>query len=42
MTVELQDDHLHLTAANINACLQYARAVIDGEEIQFAGRSLAA
>jgi uncharacterized protein (DUF433 family) len=38
----LQDYYPQLTTEDIKACLEYARAVIDGEEIHFAERPLAA
>jgi len=38
----LQDYYQQLTKDDIKACLEYARAVIDGEEIHFAERPLAA
>jgi uncharacterized protein (DUF433 family) len=38
----LQDYYPQLTKDDIKACLEYARAVIDGEEIHFAERPLAA
>jgi len=38
----LLDYYPQLTKDDIKACLEYARAIIDGEEIRFAERPLAA
>jgi len=32
----LRDYYPYLTAADIKACIEYARALIEGEEIHFA------
>lgn len=40
--VILKDYYPQLTKDDLKACLEYARAVIDGEEIYFAERPLAA
>ena len=38
----IKDYYPQLTTDDLKACIEYARAVVEGEEIQFAERPLAA